>query len=87
MRAAYIIFADNPDNQVAVDERLHRGRSLDGVVSEVMGTGRLRSRKVIGMWVVDAEGATEPDGVVRVMGRVPAEVLAQYKEYLRNVGW
>ena len=57
MRAAYIIFADNPDNQVAIDERLHRGRSLDGVVSEVMGTGRLRSRKVIGMWVVDAEGA------------------------------
>jgi len=87
MRTAYIIFADNPDNQVAVDERLHRGRSLDGVVSEVMGTGRLRSRKVIGMWVVDAEPATGPDGVVRVMGRVPAEVLAQYKEYLRNVGW
>jgi hypothetical protein len=48
MRAAYIIFADNPGDQVAVDERLHRGRSLDGVVSEVMGTGRLRSHRDVG---------------------------------------
>jgi hypothetical protein len=64
----YAIFADQPQTTVEVDEPGDLLARFD-IASQL---GHLANRKIKGMWIIRREG--ENDDVLRVYGRVPAEI-------------